>query len=533
MRIATTLLAALTSLMLSAVSASAQSLDTELIGQFVAPIFAGSPSGDMERLFVVEQAGRIRIVQDPRTTPSTLPTPFLDISSIVLSGGERGLLGLAFHPDYDQNGRFFVNYTNSAGHTRVVEYAVSASDPNIANPAPVQAIYDAAQPFSNHNGGCLQFGPDGKLYFGLGDGGSGNDPGNRAQDPSNQLGKMLRLDIDLAVPFIPLDNPFVNDPATLNEIWAIGLRNPWRFSFDRQTGDMYIGDVGQLSKEEVNFQPASSTGGENYGWRCMEGTACTGLSGCTCNGIALTDPIQEFNHSFGKCSITGGYVYRGSMIPWLAGTYFYGDYCSRNVFSFEYDGSTLTNFMKRTDDLQPSAGGNIGNITSFGEDGAGELYIVAFSAAGGQVLRITEDCGASSYCTAAPNSNATSGAQIGFTGDLGIGLNNFNLAVADATANQFGFFFYGGAPTQTPLGDGFLCIGASAIGFHRLLPPGMTDATGSALRNVDFTAPPASGGNGLITSGSTYYFQYWYRDPSGPGGTGFNFSNGLQALFCP
>ncbi|MGK0216990.1 MAG: glucose/arabinose dehydrogenase [Planctomycetota bacterium] len=531
MRIATTLAAALTTLMVSSAPASAQSLDTELIGQFTSPVFAVSPVGDLDRLFVVEQAGRIRIVENPRTTPTTLPTPFLDIAGIVGCCGERGLLGLAFHPDYDLNGRFFVNYTNNSGNTRVIEYAVSATDPNVANPTAVQTIYMAGQPFSNHNGGCIQFGPDGKLYIGFGDGGSANDPGNRAQNVSEKMGKMMRLDIDLAAPFIPIDNPFVGVSSTLDEIWAIGLRNPWRFSFDRLTGDMYIGDVGQGSKEEISFQPASSTGGENYGWRCMEGTNCTGLSGCTCNDIALTDPIREYNHSGGKCSITGGYVYRGSLIPGLQGTYFYGDYCSRDLFSFEYDGSTLTNFMNRTADLQPSAGGSIGNISAFAEDGAGEMYIVTLT--GGRIWRITEDCDASTYCTSAPNSNSPSGAQIGFSGDLGIGLNNFNLTVGGATANQFGFFFYGGAPTQTPLGDGFFCIGTSPIGFHRLLPPGMTDFLGTAVRPVDFTAPPANGGSGQISAGSTYYFQYWFRDPNGPGGTGFNFSNGLQALFCP
>ena len=292
-----------------ALPAPAQTLTTELVtaGLF-RPVYVVSPPGDTQRLFVVEQnTARIRIIKNG----SILGTPFLDVNADAGQSGEQGLLGLAFHPDYGNNGRFFINYTNNAGNTRVVEYVVSA-DPDVADPNPVQTIQAISQPFTNHNGGCLQFGPDGMLYIGMGDGGSANDPGNRAQDLTQRLGKMLRLNIDIPSPFIPADNPYVGSPnGEREEIWASGTRNPWRFSFDRLTGDLYIADVGQNAHEEIDFQPVTSTGAENYGWRCMEGFSCTGLSGCTCNDASLTLPIHDYSHAGGNCSVTGGYVYRG------------------------------------------------------------------------------------------------------------------------------------------------------------------------------------------------------------------------------
>ncbi|MFT5058798.1 MAG: glucose/arabinose dehydrogenase, partial [Planctomycetota bacterium] len=260
--------------------AQAQALvTTRVANAYSSPVFVCSPPGDMDRLFVVQRGGQIRILDDLYGNPTKLSTPFLTVTGIT-SGGEQGLLGLAFHPDYATNGRFFVNYTaNSGGATTIREYAVSAGNPNVANPSPVQTLLTIAQPFSNHNGGCIQFGPDGMLYIGTGDGGSGGDPQDRAQDPAELLGKMLRMDVDLPFPHVPPTNPFFTSPtAELGLIWATGLRNPWRFSFDSATGDMYIGDVGQNAWEEIDFQPASSTGGENYGWKCMEGNHCFGSS---------------------------------------------------------------------------------------------------------------------------------------------------------------------------------------------------------------------------------------------------------------
>lgn len=275
---------------------------------------AGDGSG---RLFIVEQTGHIRIHDGTQVRS----TAFLDVSSLITCCGERGLLGLAFHPDYAANGLFYVHYTNTAGNTAIAHYRVSA-DPNVADPASAQVLLTVTQPFTNHKGGQLAFGPDGFLYIALGDGGSGGDPGNRAQDLTTLLGKILRLDVDGAFPYaIPATNPFRTTQGARPEIWALGLRNPWRFSFDRQTGDLFIADVGQSAREEVNFQPAASAGGENYGWRRMEGTLCFDPSS-GCNDESLTLPILEYDHSLG-CSITGGYRYRGGRFPQFAGRFVY------------------------------------------------------------------------------------------------------------------------------------------------------------------------------------------------------------------
>ena len=512
-------------LALSAPSGSAQNLSTQRIASGLAsPVWVGAPDGDLERLFVVEQnSGRIKIIKNG----TILPTPFLDVGSISQGGGERGLLGLAFHPDYMNNGRFFINYTNNSGNTQVVEYSVSAN-PDVANTAPVQSIFAVNQPFSNHNGGDIAFGMDGKLYIGMGDGGSANDPGNRSQNGLNNLGKMIRLDVDIASPFIPSDNPFLGNPNINDEIWALGLRNPWRYSFDRQTGDLYIADVGQGQREEISFQPGSSAGGENYGWRCMEGTRCTGLSGCTCNDTNLTLPIHEYSHGQG-CSITGGYVYRGSGIPGLEGTYFFADYCSDTIWSFKYVGGTVTEFTDRTTELVPDVG-SITNITSFGEDGAGELYIVDH---GGEIFKVLEECTGSAinYCVGEVNSSGQP-AIMTWAGGFSLADNDLQLVVSGTVPNQNGIFYYGGASADVPFGNGRRCVSTGGVGIFRLLPIVQADGFGDAVRAVDYDAPPMNGGAGEVTPGSTWYFQWWYRDPMG-GGAQFNLSDGLQISFCP
>lgn len=350
----------------------------------VRPIGVMHAPGDFERVFLIEKQGRIRVLKNG----VLLATPFLDIDPIVGGGtsnsSEQGLLGLAFHPDYQSNGYFFVNYTNNSGNTVVARYSVSAN-PDVADSGSAMAVMTIGQPFSNHNGGWIEFGPfDGYLYIATGDGGSGNDPGNRAQNLNVLLGKMLRIDIDNDdFPAdanknyaIPGDNPFAGGGG-LPEIWAYGLRNPWRNSFDPVTGDLYIADVGQSTMEEVNHQPGGSNGGENYGWRCMEGTTCTGLTGCTCNSPALTMPIHTYfrGGSPFRCSITGGEIYRGCAIPDLQGTYFFADYCSAQIWSFRYDGVNVTEFQDRTAELAPGGGLSITDITSFGRDAYGEIYV--------------------------------------------------------------------------------------------------------------------------------------------------------------
>jgi len=354
---------------------SAARLATELVARFDSPVAITSAADGSGRLFVTEQEGTVRIVSGT----SVLQRPFLDIRNLVLAGGERGLLSIAFHPDYPDNGFFFVNYTDRpGGHTVVARYSVSPSDPNVADSTSAQLIIRILQPFSNHNGGQLQFGPDGYLYIGMGDGGSGGDPDNRAQNLLDLLGKILRLDVDRGLPHtIPADNPFLNRNDARPEIWASGLRNPWRFSFDRQSGDLFIGDVGQNAFEEIDFQPASSRGGENYGWRRMEGLHCFNPS-TNCNQGNLVLPILENAQAEGSCSVTGGYRYRGRFSA-LQGLYIYGDYCSGKIWgaSQQSDGRWTTTLL-----LQTSM-----NISTFGEDESGELYVADL---GGNVHRLID-----------------------------------------------------------------------------------------------------------------------------------------------
>ena len=347
------------------------------------PVLVTSPQGEVDRFFVVEQAGRIRIVQDG----VLIAEPFLDVTDRVHYAGERGLLGLAFHPSYADNGRFFVNYTDTSSNTVIAEFLVS-EDANRADPESEEPLMAIDQPFINHNGGMLAFGADGYLYLGTGDGGGLGDPGDRAQDLSTLLGKMLRIDVDGAGPYeIPEDNPFVGT-GFLEEIWATGLRNPWRFSVDRETGDLYIADVGQAIWEEVSFEPFGIDGGRNYGWRLKEGTHCYSPP-VDCDDPGLTDPVYEYPHGGNpySCSITGGYVYRGPTLPELDGVYLFADYCSARVWSFRMAGDTATELAEHTDELAPGGDDELASISSFGEDGVGEVYVCDLF--GGEVYRIS------------------------------------------------------------------------------------------------------------------------------------------------
>ncbi|QDV07161.1 Soluble aldose sugar dehydrogenase YliI precursor [Planctomycetes bacterium Poly30] len=523
-----TLLAGLAATLLAWTAAPAAGqapLTTELfVNGLVSPTDLTFAPGDPTRVFIVEQRGTIQVVENGVTAGA----PFLDIRSMVGSGGERGLLGLAFHPDYQTNGRFFVNFTNTGGNTRITEFAVTA-DPNVADPTVVQFIDSINQDFSNHNGGCLRFGPDGKLYVGMGDGGSGNDPNGRAQDGMQLLGKMLRYDVDIPSPFIPADNPFVGVSTVRDEIWHIGVRNPWRFTFDRMTGDLWIADVGQNAREEVDFIPAG-VGGLNLGWRCKEGTRCTGLSGCVCTDTTLIDPIIEYTHGQG-CSITGGMIYRGSAIPSLQGTYFYADYCSNRIWSLRYDGTNVLDFMERQTELDPPGSASLSNITAFGEDFDGEIYILS----GARAWKIVEDvppCGYTNFCQAVAGSTGTP-AIIAGTGSTSIGANDFGLAAGGVPSNGIGIFFYGPEQTSTTSGLGNLCVAGNASKpLIRIYPAVQADILGSAFLQVDFTAPNQSMGPGAINAGDTLNFQFWFRDNQG-GTPSWNFTNGLSAVFCP
>jgi glucose/arabinose dehydrogenase len=361
---------------------AALDIGLNLLQSGLGPMTYIANAGDA-RLFLVIQTGQIRIY----TSGSVLSAPFLDIRNLLTppaGTGERGLLSVAFHPQYALNGFFFVYYTDVNGDVTIARYHRSASDANLADPAGIVLLTIPHPTNSNHNGGQLQFGPDGYLYIGTGDGGSSNDPPCNAQNDGVLLGKLLRIDVDQNVntpPFygIPLSNPFVGAGLPLDEIWAKGLRNPWRFSFDRLTGDLWIGDVGQNLWEEIDFQPNASPGGKNYGWKVMEGFHCNAADGvgCAvtpplCGSPSYVLPVFEYDHGGGRCSVTGGYVYRGSQDPTLFGRYLYGDYCSGQIWGWSQGVNQL---------FTP----NVSSLTTFGEDAAGELYI---GTGGGQLFRI-------------------------------------------------------------------------------------------------------------------------------------------------
>ena len=384
-------------------SASATPLTTvRFPGNYLRPLLITAPPGDTSRVFIVEQDGTIRIVKDG----VLLGTAFLDISALTLSpsdGGdnEEGLLGFTFHPSYATNGIFFVYHTVANGDNVLVRYTRDAGNPDLADTATRSVIKTFPHPsFGNHNGGMMAFAPDdGHLYVGTGDGGSGCDPNGNAQNPAAPLGKLWRFDVD-AVPIT-------------SEIWSLGLRNPWRWSFDRATSDLYIADVGQLHWEEIDYRAAPRSSGDNFGWVVYEGSHCGPNPSCAgtaaCNSIANPIlPILEYDHSAGACSITGGYVYRGCRMPALAGTYFYADYCSSFIKSFRVVSGAVANLTDRTAELAPGGGAVINQITSFGEDARGEIYVAD---RGGQIYKIVpilpnlqvSGTGAAPFSLGAPN----------------------------------------------------------------------------------------------------------------------------------
>lgn len=351
------------------------------------PVHATAPPLDPNRLFVVEQRGIVRLVKTTAEGRQLLATPFLDIVDRVRSPGgndERGLLSIAFHPDYESNGRFFVNYTcrepncpdGVEDSSTVISRFERSADPDRADVASERVVLTVDQPYSNHNGGQLAFGPDGYLYVGMGDGGSAFDPQGYAQRDDTLLGKMLRVDVDVDTPpywRVPDDNP-PGGAGELALIWAKGLRNPWRFSFDRGTGDMYIGDVGQRSFEEIDVQPAGSTGGENYGWDFYEAAACVEPPNCP-DRLFYVFPVVQYARTAG-ISVTGGFVYRGCAIPSLRGTYFYSDFGSAFIRTFVLVDGTATQLRDRTDEIAVPDGLDVQFPASFGEDARGELYLV-------------------------------------------------------------------------------------------------------------------------------------------------------------
>lgn len=354
-------------------------------------VWAGAPTGD-DRIFVAQKNGVIKLIKNGVLQG----TDFMSISSLVSNGSEQGLLGLAFHPDYANNGEFFLSYTRNTGDTRIARYTVDPTNPDLGDPTSAEEILTLSQPFSNHNAGDIAFSPiDGYLYIPTGDGGSANDPSCRAQKLNSWLGKILRIDVDNGSPYsVPADNPYVGVPMTIPEIYHYGVRNPFRIGFDSATGDLYIGDVGQNAREEISVAPAGIAN-INFGWKVLEGTRCNQTGNCPMGQPACADPgyeppIYELFAAAGAHSIIGGTVYRGCAIPDLVGTYFFADYFDDDIRSLEYDvlTKTVNNFQDRTAELA-SSGGVIRQITAIGQDGFGEILIVDHAGSGnGELFKI-------------------------------------------------------------------------------------------------------------------------------------------------
>lgn len=515
-----------TAVLLPVVAAQSTPIKAELVFTgYNRPVQLLSAPGDSSRLFVVEQnQADIHVIENG----VKITAPFLDLTGLVTTGGnEQGLLGLAFHPNYATNRQFYVNYTGGGG-TKIVRYMRSAADPNVANAGSAQMVLEFSQPQSNHNGGGLVFGPDGYLWIATGDGGNFNDTGSghvaggNAQSGTTLLGKMLRIDVD-GDDFptdpnlnysIPNDNPFVASTTVLPEIIHFGLRNPWRYNFDSLTGDLYIGDVGQNSREEVDFLSNADVDGAtfiNWGWRCMEGAVCTGLSGCTCGAADLTGPIAGYPHSVGR-SLTGGYVYRGDAIPDLAGNYFYADYETNKFFTLIYDGTALISTQERTAELAPGGGVALNRPASYGTDSAGELYICDLQ--NGEIFKIIPDGpfeglgNAFAGVNGLPMLYGTGGVGPGEAGSLHVrNAVSSSLAVAFASVTKNPVAFYGGVLVP---------------GLPMTLTLSMfTNASGEI--NLGW---PSLGAN---PAGLVIYIQYGFDDPGAA--FGVSLSNAISVTF--
>jgi glucose/arabinose dehydrogenase len=488
------------------------------------PVAVTSPAGETTRLFVALKTGSVTLIKD-----GAYAGKFLDWAPNMSDAGEGGLLGLAFHPDYANNGKFYVSYTgpldgNSDSQSYISQFQVSA-DPDLADPTSEQVIWTGPYYTMSHRAGDLHFGPDGKLYFSIGDGGTTTD-GSLAQDLTDARGSILRFDIDIPFPHIPADNPFVGDPNALDEIWAYGFRNPFRFGIDPLNGDLFVGDVGSSIFEEVTAIPAGQ-GGVNAGWPCVEGTQCSGSPFCDCQG-ALLPPIHAYDHSVG-CSVISGTVYRGSQIPSLYGKYFFADFCQSKIWSLRWDGNQVTDFEDHTAAFQAGLGADNSNMAGFGADGAGELYIVNHYNT--RLWKIVPDCFATNYCQATNNSTGSPGV-ITASGSFSVSVNDLTLTSSQLPQNKFGYFLNSmdQAFIQNPGGSqGNLCVGG-AIGRH-VDDVGNTGSSGTLVLQPDLSALPRPNGTAAVQAGETWHFTLWHRDKN-PDQTS-NFTDGVSVLFCP
>lgn len=505
-------------LLFGAALASAQTpLDTVLLQSgFARPIWAGSPPGDKARIFVCEQhTGRVEIVKNG----TLLATAYVTVGPLT-TGNEQGLLGMAFDPNFESNGHFYVNYTTTGGGT-VIRRFTALGDPmtsDIADPASALTLLNVAQPFSNHNGGNLMFGLDGYLYVGLGDGGSSNDPNCNAQNKLALLGKMLRIDVSAGTAAVPATNPFVGNTAYNPLIWSLGLRNPWRWDIDPATGDFYIGDVGQGAWEEVDYVPASA-GGQNFGWRIMEGNACTANAACMgslpCNDPGYTDPVQVYSLAGAACAVTGGVVYRGCAIPDLKGTYFYADYCNGQINSFKMVGGVLTALTNRTAELDPPGTLALNTITHFGRDACGEILIC--DQTGGELYRVVPGAPAPmadlGNGKVGGNGKTPNWSVCGLTGSG----QTADYQLIDGPANRLALLFISFTQGAVPFFGGTLVPG---------VPIPLTITLGTNAQG-EILVPNVAGGGGPVS----FYSQWVIDDPGATLGVGM--SNAIRVDLQP
>jgi glucose/arabinose dehydrogenase len=498
----------------------------------VDPISIASIPGD-DRLFLVEREGQVRVLRGGALEPVL----FMDFPAPLALTAATGLRAIAFHPDYASNGYVYCWYDAPSTTGAIVDAVLgrmthSLTQPGQVDPASLVEILRAPQANFGHACGSLEFGPDGYLYVLLGDGGNPGDPGCNSQDPTTLMGALMRIDVDGAFPYaVPGDNPFLADPGIRDEIWHRGFRHPWKWSFDRMTGDLWIADVGQATREEIDFVEAG-VGGLNFGWKVMEGSTCFNTDGCPagvapCGDPSYTLPLYEYDHSLG-CSITGGFVYRGAELPHLVGHYFFADFCSGRVWSLRRNASgQVDSFTERTAEFQPAGGGAITAQVAFGQDGFGELYVLDY--ADKELYRIGRQERVTAYCEAAPNAVSQTGARSSALGSTSLSANDLSFQVTGLPSSTFGLYFYGPGITSVPTGNGFLCVGGALL----RLPVVQASTAGVLTMPIDSSVPPLGSGAGQVTAGTTWAFQCWYRDVGGPLGSTYNFSDALSVRFRP
>ncbi|MFT7676443.1 MAG: glucose/arabinose dehydrogenase [Planctomycetota bacterium] len=492
------------------------------------PVTLAAEPGNPSRLYAPNKLGRIYLIENGVLNGS----PFMDLSAQVNETGEGGMLGMALHPDYANNGKFYLSYCTGMGlgDSIISEFTTSTLNPNEGDPASEQIIFGPiAQTTDGHKGGDLHFGPDGMLYFSMGDGWAGGlNVDRRAQDITDPRGSILRFDVDIPFPHVPADNPFVGVAGADERIWVLGLRNPWRFGVDSLNGDLLIGDVGQSTWEELNWVPGSAMGPPltqlNFGWPCKEGSACYGgaPAGCNCGTPAFRDPVVEYAHASG-CAITGGTTYRGSAIPALYGYHVYSDFCTGTIWAKEIVGGVVVNAVDLSPQFNPMTG-----IVAITADADGELYIIQHYS--GQITKIVPDCGGTNYCSSNPNSTGATG-KIAMQGSSSVAANGFVVTGYDLPPAQFAYIIASKSQGFFPnvgSSQGNLCIQGDIGRFKSQV--GAIDAQGIYSRNLDLTSFPTNPAV-AVAAGDTWNFQVWHRDAI-PMITS-NFTEGLSVVFCP